>query len=300
MDHFEEYRQAINLLDKGDKKGAITKLRLVWASSPESVGKLDVGTRLLALLNQVDDHKELLQLGSEVEDLATKLGHRGAAAYAAGIHALTLTQKLPSIFHRQKDITLPRGWFGFALVIEKQEYEELEKKVKEIDDQVEILFQRALDFSHDDLSARANVYQFQTQAYENRITLFDFQNLRMPSMWLYYLSKVLGIQFYFLFNGKARRQRNKLLRRVNSLYRHTLVAYRLSHDKLGEAYLYYTWTQHHKMQFRFIRARWTLWKSERVALELNDQLLIAQIELLKKSLALKNKDISGDHVDYKI
>jgi hypothetical protein len=294
MDHFDEYQEALNLLEKGDKIGAVKKLRSLWQSSPESVGKLDVGTRLLALLNRVDDHKELIQLGVDVETLAMKLGHTGAAAYAAGIHALTLTQKLPTIFHRMKNITLPRGWFNFALIIEKEEYEDLEKKVKEVDDEVEALFKRALELSKNDTPARANVYQFQTQAYENRITWFDFQNLKMPPLWLYHLSKAIGLPFHFLFNRKARAQRKKLLHRVDTLYKQTMTAYRASNDRLGEAYLYYTWTQHHKLQFRFFRAKETLLKSEKIARELNDQLLLNQIELLKKSLALKNRDISGE------
>ena len=296
MTELEQLHRGEQLVVSGDRKAAASAFCDLWRSAAHQGIKLDAGVALLSLLNQADNHTELLQLAKDVESLAATYDQKPAIAYAQGMRALCLLEELPSLFHHQQNIVLPREWFGFATEAERKEHETVVGEIRRIQEEAKELFDRAMENAVDDLNAAARIKLFQAQGNAAVTNSFDLTHMRAPS--LLGLLQVIGCERWFLFTGEARRERRRLHRAMYKSYNEAVEAHLKAGDEVGAGYVHYAIALERRTQFQFFRARLTLRKAEMIATRHRDAMLLSQIKTLKERIALKNKDMPRGHVDH--
>jgi tetratricopeptide (TPR) repeat protein len=291
-----DIEEAVKFSNEQEKHDSINKIRAIYSGARNVQTKLQAGLGLIANLNVADHYKELSRVCEECLAYAEYINDYGSKAYILGQKALLLRAINSEYLYHKKNLTLAPEWTGFSLVSDKDSYEELDKKIKDNENESDSLFQEALTIAreHKEKKAEAGLLMLMGNVEGMRCLNFKLENLRAPKLFLL-TRRYLNIEKYTCFNRAERRKLEQMIKRCENYFREAITIYMEIDDEDDAAYVYYNMANELRTLNCFVKAKRSLKKAKEIAIKKDIKQLLYSAELMEKSINNKNRDIP-DHI----
>jgi tetratricopeptide (TPR) repeat protein len=287
------FKRAMALLNKGYKKQSALILLRLYEKSTKIGFKIQLIDALITVLDPMEDNEKLIELSSSGISLASALNVADVGAHFKARKADFLMGKRVLLEFERVNLKLAQKWLQFATEKEKTRYEELSLEISKIDEEVSNLLGEAVEgaLHVGNKKTLALVYMSKGGIEGSRYLQFKMNTLR--GSWRARVFLVLhkfGIEIPFIY---GLRQGLELIFFVNSFTKSFIDAANLL-TEIGDedaALAYFDLAVNLQSAYKFRSAARYLKRAKSIATQHGNQLLLANISVLEKSISTKHRDI---------
>lgn len=297
MSEVENLKQAREFIVENKKDQASKILWELYKSQNLKI-KFEAILSLLATLDRLTENIKLLELVEEGIKIAPLLGENDLEKNLLVEKCNFLTAEIGFMIYRQKNLKMSANvfeWIDFATENEKNEFQAINQKCKESEEEIERLINIVLNhINNNNHYFNGNVFFTLGELYCNR-----FFNDRLDLMIGGKTRSMIGnIYFVKRWNLDKWLLRSEGRKKIDDDWFNCIkyIKLAISEYKAGGynkemAQAYYNLAVKYGITFRFRKAKKLLETSYKIAKENSDKLLLSQIEIYRKQIANKNREI---------
>lgn len=297
MSEQEKLNKARAHYDRGEYPQARQLLEQISTKNPTI--RLNVLSALIGVLDHVTENDKLLAVANEGIDLATRSGNATMQNYFLGKKCFFLMSDLSMLIYRQKNLVLSArvfGWIDFSLERDKTEYEEIGKRRKELEQEIDSTLVAVIEGAEKSSDHNFRGHQLSTigDAYSSKYLAdkLDFQDGGK------YKSKIANLYFVrrwnldrYLYGKEIRHKIDESRDKCIQYFERAIGEFELAGMKSEQAHTLYNLAVKLRTFNRFRRARKLLAEAKIMATSVNDKRLLDKITAFEKELADKNRNI---------
>lgn len=285
--HYErgEYPEARRLLEQISTKNPTIRLNVLVA--------------FIGVLDHVTENDKLLAVANEGIDLATRSGNETMRNYFLGKKCFFLMSDLSMLIYRQKNLVLSArvfGWIDFSLERDKTEYEEVGKRRKELEQEIDSTLAAVIKGAEKSSDHNFRGHQLSTigDAYSSKYLAdkLDFQDGGK------YKSKIANLYFVrrwnldrYLYGRDIRRKIDESRDKCIQYFEMAIKEFDAAGMKSEQAHTLYNLAVKLRTFNRFRRACKLLVEAKVMATSVNEKRLLNKISAFEKELEDKNRNI---------
>ncbi|QQS44451.1 hypothetical protein IPM65_02540 [Candidatus Roizmanbacteria bacterium] len=289
-------KYGVHLMNAGNKDEA-AKVFSVLANSKDDEMKIQAYDALLSILDQIKDYKVIMILCDNGIKISQTQKRMDNLAYFQIRKASAMSIKIGGWKYTRKMFKLSPDWFGFSTEEEEKRYKELDKKIKDIEQQVDTLCSESLKNAKlaNNKKLLGMIYLYRSPIWKNR-----YSDLRVEQM-----TRTIG----FLPHGRLRDMMEYSKEDLRKIYHYDREAvsdlkiainiFKEVGDNDSVSYCLNNLVNHYLLSYRYIEAFITLKKLEKSIQGIKDQELLRNFKLLKSRLFTLNKNIPNYVEEYK-
>ncbi|MBM3208929.1 hypothetical protein FJZ40_01410 [Candidatus Shapirobacteria bacterium] len=289
-------KYGVHLLDAGNKDEAV-KVFSVLANSKDDGMKLQAYDALLSILDQIKDYKVIMILCDNGIKISQTQKRMDNLAYFQMRKASAMSIKIGGWKYIRKMFKLSPDWFGFSTEEEEKRYRELDKKIKDSEQQVDTICSESLKNAKlaNNKKLLGMIYLYRSPIWKNR-----YSDLRVEQM-----TRTIS----FLPHGRFRdmMEYSKVdLKRIDH-YDHEAISdlktaisiFKEIGDNDSVSFCLNNLANHYLHSYRYIETYITLIKLEKSIERTKDQQLLRNYKELKSRLFSFNKNVPNYVEEYK-
>lgn len=289
-------KYGVYLMNAG-KKDEAAKVFTMLANSKDDEMKLQAYDVLLSILDQIKDHKVIMTLCDNGIKISQAQKRMDNLAYFQIRKASAMSIKIGGWKYVRKMFKLSPDWFGFSTEEEEKRYKELDKKIKDNEQQVDTLCSESLKNAKlaNNKKLLGMIYLYRSPIWKNR-----YSDLRVEQM-----TRTIS----FLPHGRFRdmmEYSKEDLRKIDHYDREAVSDLKTAINIFKEvgdndsiSYCLNNLANHYLHSYRYIEAFINLKKLEKSIKGTNNQELLRNFKLLKSRLFTLNKNIPNYAEEYK-
>jgi hypothetical protein len=261
--------------------------------------RLNVLLAMLGVLDHVTENDKLLAVANEGIEITKKTGNEAVRSFLLGKKCLFLMTELSSLIYRQTNLTLSSrvfGWVGFSLERDKQEYEAIERKRKELEGEIESTLATVIERAERGVDHEFRGHQFSSigDAYSSKFLTDKLAFQEGGKL----KSKITNTYFVrrwnldrYLYDKEARYKIDESHDECIRYFERSIKGFELAGKKSEQAHTIYNLAAKMLLFNAFRRARKLLAKARTLAESIGEKRLLEKIEYLEKRVAEKNREI---------
>jgi len=277
----ERFREAEALLALGRKDEASNLFLDLFNNTEDIILRLNSGLELNRSLDQVQDREKLLVIASETIKLAQRLTNKDTKAIALCYKGLLQLQSKVRNLDKMKRINLSPDWFEFSLENDKDNYQEMNEESKFFEEDAWKCLDEAKDIAQnsEDYALKSKVYSMLSQAY-----LQKFFELRFTNLGKNWLQRWLAVHNYdhFFFRGEARAKLKSIHLNMDEFALKSIKIAEQADDMAEKTLACYNYANSLQSVNNFIKARKYIKTARKIADDLSDNQMLANIAVLEK------------------
>lgn len=301
-----DLKQARNFIAENKKEEAS---KILWAlhKSHNPKIKLDAVLSLLVIMDHFTENEKLLELAENGLRITSMLGKRDIEAYLLTEKCNFLLTKVGFMIYRQKNLKLSANvfkWIGFSTEREKEEFEAIVKKRKELEEKAQKLEVDVLNLmqNNKDHYSKGHIFSrlgdlYSSRFLNNQLDLMIGGKTRSKIGNIYFVRK-WNLGRWFLYKSKDRKKIKDDWNKC--VYFFKLAILEFESGKFGGemAHACYNLAVKYKTAYRFSKAKKFLKQAQGLAEKHNEKRLLAQIALFQNELKNRNKSIRNYVEEY--
>ena len=300
MSETQSFHKARKLISENKKEAAATLLwRLYSSKSP--IMRLNAILSLTEVIDQSTENEKLLKVSDKGIEISTALKLGNEKAFLMGKKGSFLLYQLALLIHRKRSLKLAADvftWIDFSLEKEKNEFEKISRHCHAIEEEVQDIEIAILELaeSSTDLKLRGHIFASIGDFYNSRYMTYKIDLLPGGK----FRRKIGNIYFTkrwnlddFLYSKENRQQIRMSKIRCIYYYKKAIQEFEAGNRASDVAYTCYNLANNLRTMFKFLKAKQFLFKAKKHAEILNEKRMLDQIELLRKRIADKNRNISN-------
>lgn len=294
MSKRNELNRAVKLTREGkysEARDAILRLEPDIRDPQMRVLLIDIA---MNALHNVQDNLKKTELSLEGAQISESIGRIDYQAHFLGRAADFIMFRIGFLYGKRKGIKLTPGWFGYATEAEKNEYDSLTQLISQLDAQVDDILSKAIALSKliGDKRAQASVLMSLGSVEATRYLRYKMDcigGIRAKLWSRFELFRYPFFEYVLNFWSGDSKKLAAYVRAFKKCFLESGGLYEEINDPLAGG-PYYNLALHLKSSYRFRSAKKYLEKANALALRYNDTALRMQIQALRKSIKLKNRD----------
>ncbi|MDP2705560.1 MAG: hypothetical protein U1D31_02910 [Patescibacteria group bacterium] len=297
MSEQEKLNKARSHYDRGEYPEARRLLEQISTKNPTI--RLNVLAAFIGVLDHVTENDKLLAVANEGIDLATRSNNATMRNYFLGKKCFFLMSDLSMLIYRQKNLVLSArvfGWIDFSLERDKTEYEEIGKRRKELEQEINSTLAAVIEGAEKSPDHNFRGHQLSTigDAYSSKYLAdkLDFQDGGK------YKSKIANLYLVrrwnldrYLYGRDVRLKIDESRDKCIQYFERAIIEFELAGMKSEQAHTLYNLAVKLRTFNRFRRARKLLGEAKTMATSVNEKRLLDKISTFEKELADKNRNI---------
>jgi len=306
MSEEQEINKARELIANNNFNEASEILWKLYQSSNKKI-KLDSILALLVVLDRFTENEKLLEIVDVGLNILLEFDARGTKTYLIAEKISMLLTKLGLITYRHKNLKLSANvfkWINFSTEKEKNEFDIIEKEKQKIKKEVANLEGIILNYINisNDHYVRGNIYSKIGDCYTQKSSSAKFDAIiggkyRYKIANIYFLRR-WNIDKWIVYDNNGRKKIKNYWEKCIYYYNMAIFEFSAGEKYIELAYTYYNIAVQYMVTFRFRKARKFLKKSFDLAKKYNEVQLLSKIELLKKRIVNKNRNIKNYVEEY--
>lgn len=297
MSDKEKLNKARELYDRGEYPE--TRKLLEEITTKDSSIRLNVLSAFIGVIDHVTENDKLLAVANEGIEIAMKVGNESMQSYFLGKKCSFLLSDLSSMIYRQANLVLSSrvfDWIEFSLMQDKNEYEAICKKRKELEKEIESTIATVIDEAERNTDHNFRGHQFSTigDTYSTKylVDKLDYQEGGRIK------SKIANMYFVrrwnldrYLYKRDVRLKIDESRDKCIQCFEKAIIEFELAGMNSEQAHTVYNLAVKLKLFNRFRRANKLLAKARTMAESIKEKSLLVKIENLEKAVADKNRNI---------
>jgi tetratricopeptide (TPR) repeat protein len=292
----DNFKAGVSLMEAGRRKEAIAELSEAYKKEMRAEVRLQIIDALLSALDPIHANQTLIDLTAEAIAIAEDIHQDEYRAHFMARRAEQLMTCQGFMQYEQQMIKLAPGWIEFSLLRDKQRYQAFAAARQANDHEINTLINYAMLIGQQ--KGREELLGFVLMSRGNltsaRYMELKGEYLRLESPIVKWLKS--GWLRYYLFDHRfisSAEHRQELKALIASFRTDYLQAARLFEELQSSmaANAYYNLANHLRTAFRFREAMKCISKAEGIARTHNNVVVLRQVEVLKRIVKSKNKDI---------
>jgi len=296
LENEAEFVAAFSDLMSGHRQRAAESLKSLYVRTADAQLKVKIVDALLSALDHLKNIDFLSTLCDEAAKNADAIGRPGMRAYFMASKAELLSCRLIFVHHELSCLKMAPCWLEFSTEADRDRHRALTEESDKISAECQRVIEGALSLAERCgdrkilgrvLMSRGNIW---SQDYMHKMAEALLGN-RRSGWWLRFGSlRGSAIGTYVIFGTSiARKLRDKAALFVGSYLSAAKIFEEAGDDTSG--YAYYNLANDLRMMYRFGEATKYLVKASAVAERSGDRKLMSLIEILRKSISSKNRDV---------
>lgn len=296
MSEENKLQNAINLLTQGKRKEASPELLSLEKIITDKNLRIQLIDASLSALDPVKENKTLIRLSAEAIDIATEYQKNDLLAFFMGRKADFLEGSITFLHYEQQNIKLSPDWLEFSTEQDRDRYEELTKKIEEINSEIDSLLSQALILAEGcgkkDIIARVLMSSAGIESARYLYKKTDkIRGGLYTKLWL--KLRFMRYPFFenlFIFSRKKKKELASLVKSFKEKFLKSAEIFTELNDPMA-GYVYYNLANGLNSAYKFSEAKTYLLKASELASYFNDSLLKKHVESLGKTIESRNRDI---------
>lgn len=296
MQEENKLQSAISLLVQGRRKEASTELLSLEKIITDKNLRIQLIDAALSALDPVKENETLIRLSTEAINIAREYQKNDSQAFFMGRKADFLEGSITFLHYEQQNIKLSPDWLEFSTEQDKDRYEELTKRIEEINSEIDSLLSKAFILAEasnkKDIIARIfmsaagieSARYFYKKADKVRGGLYTKLWLKIRFMRYPFFENL------FIFSQKKKKELAGLVKSFKEKFLKAADIFTELNDPMA-GYVYCNLANSLNSAYKFSEAKKYLLKALELANHFNDALLKKHIESLEKTINSKNRDI---------
>lgn len=296
MSEEDNLQKAINLLTRGRRTEAATELLRLEKTISDKNLRLQLIGAAMSAWDPIKYNEKLIQVSGEGVKITQEFGRKDLQANFMSRRAEFVMSKVSLLHYHRGNLKLAPGWIEFSTEAEKEKHSELSQEIDKLEGEVNELLTRALELAKESGSKEALGTALMSKGAVESARYINYKmeymvGSRSAKPWLKFsFLRYPLLEQLFIFPGS---KGGKLQSLVDSFTEDYLKAAEIF-EELNDStsgYAYHNLANHLRIAFRFGAARKYLEMASNSAKKYNDPLLKHQIEMLKKEIDTKNRNI---------
>ncbi len=289
-------KYGIYQMNAGDKQEAAKAFMLLVSSKDEGI-KLQAIDALLSILDQIKDHKVIMNLCDQAIKISVVQKRIDNLAYFQMRKASTWSIKIGLWKYTRKMFKLSPDWFNFSTEEEEKRYIELDNKIQDSEKQVDALCANSLKNAKfaNNKKLLGMIYLYRSPIWKSRYSDLKIERMRR------------SVRYFPHGRLRDMMEYGKRDLRMIDYYDHEAISdlktaikiFEEVSDKDSVSYCLNNLTNHYLHSYRYLQAIITFKKLERNIKDTKDQQLLSNFDLLKIRLFSLNKETTDYVEEYK-
>lgn len=297
MSDQNKLKKAVELYNLGEYDEARSLLEAITTHDPSI--RINVLLAMLGVLDHVTEGDKLLAVANEGIEIAKRTGNESVQSFLLGKKCFFLGLKLSDLIYRQRNLVLASevfGWIGFATEKDKQEYEAIVEKRKELEQEINTTLSLVIERAERGLDHEFRGHAFSTigDIYSHKYLTdkLDFQKggkLKAKIANTYFVRR-WNLDMY-LYTREERQKIKASRDKCIQYFERAIVEFKLANKTSEQAHTIYNLaTKMPSFQY-FRRANKLLKEARAITDPTTDKPLLDKINKFEKDIADKNRNL---------
>ncbi|OJI06415.1 hypothetical protein BK004_03675 [bacterium CG10_46_32] len=306
MSDFKKLKRAKKLIAENKNDEAIKILWELYACQNQKI-KFQAILYLIYTLDHFTENKRLLEIVEEGIKMAPKLGENDIEVNLLVEKCNFLNTKLGLMTYRQKNLKMSENvfkWINFSTEREKREFEFLTQNRVKIEEEIQSLESKISKYTEDSNSHyfKGNVFLrlgefYGTKFFNDQLDSMIGGKTRSKFANMYFVKR-WNLGKWFLYKKVGRKKIQEDWSKCLDYLELAISEFEAGSHGGEMAHSYYNLATKYGLTFRFKKTKTLLDHAEKLANTNNEKLLLSKIELYRKELANKNKNIRDTVGEY--
>lgn len=293
MSEEDEFKKAMSLLMSGRRKEASASLLPLYQQARKKRFKIQVIDALLSALDPIVENHRLIDMASEGVSLADELGESDLKAHFMSRKAEFLMAKTSLCHYKCANLKLAPGWIEFSTEADRNNYDFLVKNNNEYEIEIDQLLNEALAIATRTSNKKVLAFILISRASVQSSRYIEYKMDCIRGAWRTKVRLLLyrmGFEVPILFGIKNARVLKTYISSFTADYLRAAKLFEEIEDD-GAGYAYFDLAVNLKSSYHFRKANKFLRRARTIAKKYNNELMLAKIKDLAKSIKARNRDV---------